>query len=287
MRAVGSLVGLAIGDAMGAPLEGLPPPPVPVTLMTSGGRHHRRAGSYTDDTLQALALTRSLLHCHGYDGRDALQRLVKVYSLDPQVFGPTSTAVFDLILQNTPPEDAARYVHSTRGSRSNGSVMRGIPLGIFYRDPGVVHDVSLSCSRLTHLDPVPGECSAVMNILVSGLSRGMKKAAALPWAIRWCESEEVAAMLIRFDDYEPVPSLDALDATHGAIRLFMEAASFEEAVVHAVNLGGDADTIGALCGALAGACWGLPEIPLRWLEVLRDAPMILEIASRLSDSAEP
>ena len=44
--------------------------------------------------------------------------------------------------------------------------------------------------------------------------------------------------------------------------------SLESAIVEAVNLGGDADTVGAVCGALAGAYYGKEAIPLRWLETL-------------------
>ena len=66
VSAVGALAGLAIGDAMGAPFEGYPPPLRPVTEMRGGGPQMRNAGHYTDDTLQAIAVATSLIHCRGY-----------------------------------------------------------------------------------------------------------------------------------------------------------------------------------------------------------------------------
>ena len=59
-------------------------------------------------------------------------------------------------------------------------------------------------------------------------------------------------------------------------------ASFEEAVVFAANLGGDADTNAAVAGALAGARFGADAIPQRWLEPLRDREVISGVATRLA-----
>ncbi|NQS78294.1 MAG: ADP-ribosylglycohydrolase family protein, partial [Methanoculleus bourgensis] len=132
MRAVGAFIGLAIGDAMGAPLEGLPPRSIAVTEMLGGGIHNTLPGQYTDDTLQASALAGTLIQCRGFDPEDFAGRLVRVYRAHPEFFGPTSRAVLDLIESGLGPEAAAARVHEARGgSRSNGSVMRGIPVGIF------------------------------------------------------------------------------------------------------------------------------------------------------------
>jgi ADP-ribosylglycohydrolase len=61
----------------------------------------------------------------------------------------------------------------------------------------------------------------------------------------------------------------------------MRGRSFEEILVTAVNLGGDTDTVGAMAGALAGACYGLPAIPGRWLGKLEGLPVVTESAWRL------
>lgn len=61
----------------------------------------------------------------------------------------------------------------------------------------------------------------------------------------------------------------------------MDARSFEHAVLSAVNLGGDADTVGACTGALAGACWGLEAIPLRWRRDLEGYSQLVQLADRV------
>jgi ADP-ribosyl-[dinitrogen reductase] hydrolase len=249
--------------------------------MEDSPKYGRRAGQYTDDTGQALAVADSLASCHGFSAEDIMVKLLRGYLRDPEVYGPTSARVFELVLSGVQPTDAARSVHRLNGSsRSNGSVMRGPPIGIFYAGP-MVEACSEACARLTHYDPVNGSCSAFLNRMVSDLTRGCQKEAAYARAVRRCRDPEVLAMLADHRCFEPVAGLDAVLATHAAVSLFLRGRNLEEILVSAVNLGGDTDTIGAMAGALAGACYGLPAIPERWLSKLEGLPVVMGSAWRL------
>jgi ADP-ribosyl-[dinitrogen reductase] hydrolase len=281
MRHVGSLVALAIGDALGAPLEGSRQPEVWLAEYRSGGRHFRKKGEFTDDTLQAKAVAESLVAGRGFCETDLVEKLSKAYIVRPECFGPTSTFFFDLVRSGTLPHHAALIVHKKKhGSRTNGSVMRGFPLGIFYPAPEV-YDVSIACSRITHYDPVGGHCSAFLNVMVSDMCRGVSRAAAFRHARSLCTNNEVHAVLGSYDQYDRVPSLDAVLCSHAALHSFMFAKSAEMAILSAVNLGGDADTVGACCGALAGACWGLAALPDRWKAGLERYNELVQLAERL------
>jgi len=281
MRHVGSLVALAIGDALGAPLEGSRQPEVWLAEYRSGGRHLRKKGEFTDDTLQAKAVAESLVASRGFCETDLVEKLSEAYIVRPEWFGPTSTFFFDLVRSGTLPHRAALLVHKKKhGSRTNGSVMRGFPLGIFYPAPEV-YDMSIACSRITHYDPVGGHCSAFLNVMVSDMCRGVSRAAAFRHARSLCTNNEVHAVLGSYDQYDPVPSLDAVLCSHAALHSFMKAKSAEMAILSAVNLGGDADTVGACCGALAGACWGLAALPDRWKGGLERYNELVQLAERL------
>lgn len=235
----------------------------------------------TDDTLQALAVALSLVVSRGFSPEDCMARLLEGYLRCPQFYGPTSSAVFTLVLSGMPPMEAALQVHRFRGgSRTNGSVMRGPPLGIFTASPQL-EELSIACSRLTHWDPVAGACSAFVNRMVAGLARGASRDEAFRHACSTCRNPEVLAYLGGYQDHTPDPSLDALLATHCAISVFMDAGSFSDGILRAVNLGGDADTIGAITGALAGAYWGAPAIPPLWRTKLRDHERIIDLAGAL------
>jgi ADP-ribosyl-[dinitrogen reductase] hydrolase len=249
--------------------------------MRPGGRHSRNAGQFTDDTLQALAVAESLLACKGFDGSDLILRLLEGYHARPEWYGPTSSAFFDLVARGTLPQQAAWLVHKKNGgSRSNGSVMRGFPLGIFY-PAGQVYEVSIACSRLTHYDPVAAACSAWLTGMAADLCRGATRRQAFLAARARCRDPEVLDRLGSYGRYVPDPSLDAVLCSHAALSCFMNAATFENAVLAAVNLGGDADTVGACCGALAGAYWGLPAIPERWSRVLEGYDRVVRVAGDL------
>lgn len=286
LRASGSLVALAIGDAMGAPLEGSVQPCVWVTEMLPGGLHFRKRGQVTDDTLQATAVAESLVSCGEFNQKDIISRLLSGYGKRPEWYGPTSSAFFELIKLGTLPQRAAWLVHKRQnGSRSNGSVMRGFPLGIYYPSPAV-YRVSLLCSEITHFDPVAAHCSAWLNVMVSDMCRGIPRSTAYRHARSLCTHEEVYTVLANYENYPPDPSLDAVLCSHAALFSFMQSRTFEGAILSAINLGGDSDTVGACCGALAGAYWGCDSIPARWRKELEDYENILHLGELLWYCAE-
>lgn len=281
LHATGVLVGLAIGDAMGAPFEAFPESPGFVSDLLPGGRMARKSGRYTDDTLQALALAESLAACGKYCPEDFMERLIRDFDRFPFWYGPTSGAIFTHVREGVPLHAAARIVHAERGgSRSNGSVMRGAPIGVFYSGPEV-EACSFACSALTHRDPVAGACSSFVNRMVSDMCRGIPKRRAWARAVQRCRIAEVADVLGRYRSYPRVPGLDALLATHAALSVFMETESFRETVPVAVSLGGDSDTVGAIAGALAGAAYGVHTIPETWRFGLDGSGRVWRAAYRL------
>ena len=283
LRASGSLVALAVGDALGAPLEGSAQSSVWLTEMLPGGLHFRKRGQITDDTLQAMSVAESLVSRGDFDQKDLISRLISKYESRPEWFGPTSSAFFELVKSGTLPQHAAWIVHKRQpGSRSNGSVMRGFPLGIRYPSP-FVYEVSLACSQISHFDLVAAHCSAWLNVMVSDMCRGLSRSSAYRHARSLCTHDEVHAVLGSYENYALNPSIDAVLCSHAALVSFMHAWTLEGAILSAINLGGDADTVGACCGALAGAYWGLEAIPLRWRKELEDYDYIMRLADLLWD----
>ena len=133
-----------------------------------------------------LRLRNRWLHAGDFCENDLVEKLSEAYIGRPEWFGPTSTFFFDLVRSGTVPHRAAWLVHKhNHGSRTNGSVMRGFPLGIFWPAPEV-YGISVACSRLTHYDPVAGHCSAFLNVMVSDMCRGASRAAAFRNARSLC-----------------------------------------------------------------------------------------------------
>jgi len=93
-------------------------------------------------------------------------------------------------------------------------------------------------------------------------------------------------MLGNYDQHDPQPSLDCVLCSHAALYSFMNSRTLEHAILSAVNLGGDADTVGACCGALAGACWGLDVIPEWWRRDLERYEELVHLAEKLWVRAE-
>ena len=284
LRRAGTLIGLATGDSLGASLEGLPARKIPVKEIVSGGVHLTKAGDITDDTLQALAVAESIIENNGFFAYDIALRMCREYQKKPFFFGPTSSVVFEGMLRKRDPFILSQQLYESGGGRSNGSVMRGAPIGIFF-PPAKTRRYSIMCSKITHYHPVACECTAFVNNMISRLCRGEKRTDAYDRALLECNNREVIKILLHPEKYPLIPSLDSLEATHCAVSVFMQSGSFEEMLIQAVNMGGDADTIGAVSGALGGAYWGLDQIPERWFSKLKDIKRIENSAFALAKKA--
>ena len=272
-RARGAAVGAAIGDALGMPLEFGPRRPADrlVRDMVSG---RLPAGTFTDDTEMALALADSLLAHRPLDPTDLARRFVGWLQSAPSDVGIHTRNVLSRFAARQPWEEAVAAAQRQRpDSAGNGSVMRCWPVAlVHWNDLDSLLAGSRLQSRVTHPHPECEAASVFVNALIYGLLHGLPPAGAVDRAL---EAVDVPAPLRAAIEQAPSRSRDELQNS-GWVRHTVESAvwgllttgTFEEALVQVVNLGNDADTAGAVAGALAGAAYGMDAIPLRWRQVL-------------------
>ncbi len=268
-RLRGIAVGAAVGDALGMPLEFGPASPADrlVRAMRPG---RLPAGAFTDDTEMALALAESLLAHRPLDPADLAARFVAWYRADPPDIGNHTRRVLQRIARGEPWDAAAAAVQAENPwSASNGSVMRCWPVAIAHWDD---LDALLAASRLqsrvTHPHPECVAGCAFVNAAIYCLVHGAAPAEAVARGLQAAAAPEALRQAIAAAGSKRRAELP----NSGWVRHTLESAvwallttdSFEEAVVQAVNLGNDADTTGAVAGALAGAAYGLDAIPAAW-----------------------
>jgi ADP-ribosyl-[dinitrogen reductase] hydrolase len=275
-RIRGCAVGAAVGDALGMPLEFGPRQPVEdlVREMRAG---RLPAGSFTDDTEMALALGESLLAHHPLDAADLAQRFADWYRAGPADIGNQTQAVLSRIAAGDKWEEAVAAVQRRwPDSAGNGSVMRCWPAALAqWRDLGALLADSRLQSQVTHPHAECVAGSAFVNAAIHYLLHGETPLKAVAQALDAAAAPNGLRQAI---EAAPKRKRDELQNSgwvrhtlESAVWVLLTTGSFEEAVVQAVNLGGDADTTGAVTGALAGACYGLDAIPVRWREAVHGA----------------
>lgn len=282
-RSLGALLGLGVGDALGAPFEGLPAAEArelaggPITEMTAA--RGRRAGQATDDTEMAIALSRVLISRGGFDPQLATAEYLAWYDAGPEGVGRTVAGVLERIKAGADPYQAAREQHEASDGQSagNGALMRTTPIAIaFAGNDNGLREATLDDAALTHYDPIAGKAALLHNQVVSWcLTRGPDAPAEElrdpTWLDERLEDVAIAAFgRLRESAEHRAASEGAfvLAALQVGLTAFFSAESFEEGLVWAVNLGGDSDTNAAVAGALLGARFGASTIPERWLAAL-------------------
>lgn len=288
-RARGCLLGLAVGDALGTTLEFSRRDTLPrQTEMTGNGPFGLRPGEWTDDTAMALALGESLIACGRFDPCDVMGRFVAwwregAYSCTGTCFdiGATTAEALGRYRRTGDPV-AGSTAEDTAG---NGSLMRLAPVPLFaLADADGAACLAREQSRLTHGAPQAVEACAFFVDLLREAVLGEDKAAVLaPRA--WDGHAAVRAVAgggwrgkgrtaIRASGY-------VIHTLEAALWSVGRTESFEDALVLAVNLGEDSDTVGAVTGQLAGALYGESGIPRRWLEPLAWRERIAGLAATL------
>ena len=256
-QAKGMLLGLAVGDALGTTLEfsardSLPP----VTDIVGGGPFSLEAGVWTDATSMAMCLGESLLHCKGWKADDCARRFLRwrnegYMSPTGKCFdiGKTVNAALDRFVRDGDP-----YAGSNDpAGAGNGGIMRLAPAVIaHHRDAMAAVDVSVLQSQVTH---AADECDDFAFALSAFLHSG-----------------NLSDALHRMDAQTPRDQVKSSgyvrDSYEAAFWAFENTDSFRECIILAANLAGDADTVAAIAGQIAGRVYGLESIPTEWLDKL-------------------
>lgn len=290
-RAVGALLGLAIGDALGTTLEFSQRDQLPHhTDITGGGPFRLAAGVWTDDTSMALALAESLEAHPDLDEHDLMTRFVRWYR--EGAYSPTGRC-FDIgITTRTALSKFEGSGEPIAGdtdpySAGNGSLMRLSPVAIrHHADADRADDVARRQSATTHAAPECLEACAYFARLLVRAINGEHKDSLLGPSV-WPSGGKVASVAAgawRNKSRDDIRSSGyVIHTLEAALWAVARADSFEEAVVVAVNLADDADTVGAVTGQLAGAVWGATGIRQEWRNILAWQSLIAERASRLYD----
>lgn len=292
-RAVGSLVGLAVGDALGTTLEfcerdSRPP----VTEIVGDGPFGLQPGQWTDDTSQALCLAESLLDRGRLDPGDLMARFVAWRneghnSVTGECFdiGRATKRALDRYERTGEPL-AGSAAPNTAG---NGSLMRLSPVAIrWWRDAGRARAAARLQSRTTHAAAeAVAACDFFAGALVEAIA-GRPQDFVLRSRTLEAESgkiAEIAAGSWRGKSRDEIRSTGYVVHTlEAALWAVGNSDSFREALILAVNLGRDADTVGAVTGQLAGALRGFGAIPDSWLAPLAWRDRLRESAENLFEA---
>jgi ADP-ribosyl-[dinitrogen reductase] hydrolase len=288
----GTLLGLAAGDALGGSVEFSPRAaiarshPDGVREITGGGPHGLRVGEVTDDTAMALAIARACTP-DGIDLDEVAANFLAWYRSEPKDIGITTSRALAKMDAGVAWRDIAdRMMSETPGKLAgNGSVMRCAPLALRFRhDRGRLREVSLTTAAMTHPDPMATWGSVALNQAIAWLLDGGDLDGVRDAAVEGIENEVVVEAIRQAADrpYDEVRSggfvLETLGASFWAIA---HRDSAEDAIVTAVSMGDDADTTGAVTGALVGAHYGVGAIPKRWLDVLEPRQELADLAGKL------
>lgn len=303
------IIGLAIGDALGVPVEFKSRREIaknPVTCMREYGIHYQPAGTWSDDTSLTLALMDSIINKNGINYSDIMDRfsnwlLNNDYTANGEVFdvgNSTSRAIMNYGRGVDPLEcgGASEY------ENGNGSLMRILPLACYLGNQAnitmtyqmeMVHNIS----ALTHRHPISLiGCGIYINIAVKLL---LSEA-----SLYECVEQGVNEAFKYYDDkiysevshylrlrdlssFSKLPEIEirssgyVVDTLEAAIWCILNTKSYKECVLKAVNLGNDTDTVGAVVGGLAGIYYGYDNIPKEWLGVLSKRQYIEELCEKL------
>lgn len=302
-RYEGCMLGLAAGDALGTTLEfSRPGTFTPIHDIVGGGPFRLKPGQWTDDTSMAMCLAESLLACDGFDAADQMTRYVR-WRKDG--YWSSTGRCFDIgngtagALSRF--EDTGDAFAGSHADAGNGCLMRLAPAPLFFRANTLDAIIqSGESARTTHGAPEAITATRYFAGLLLGILQGRSKDDVLSprfnptsdatlWETHPLDPKIVPIADGSFRRKEPpviqgggyvVPALEA------ALWAFAKGSNCRECVCLAVNLGDDADTTGAICGQLAGAYYGIDDIPAKWRKILARGDDIRDLARRIFTASE-
>ncbi|MFC1979284.1 ADP-ribosylglycohydrolase family protein [Chloroflexota bacterium] len=292
---LGSLVGAAVGDAVGAAFEGSYVVNIEDIQTTVEGQN---VLAYTDDTHMMIGVAESLIRNKGFNGEGMANTFVQNYELEPfRGYGPGPPSIFQMVRDGEAWDKAAQKLYHG-GSYGNGSAMRIAPVGVLYHDDlETAREIAYKSSLITHAHILGKEGAALQAYaiaLVTGLQpQALNRSNFIEKIRNYAEDDVYRQKIIKIEELldsgdrirvarEIGNGIEAFNSVPTAIYSFLVCPdSFTEAVLYAVSLGGDTDTIGAMTGAISGAYLGIESIPASWRDKLENKLYIEQLAEKL------
>ncbi len=253
-RAKGMLWGLVVGDALGSPIQFTPKDGHKhITEMEPCPVFGLPPGYWTDDSSMAMCIMDSFVRKGGYDLKDIADTFVKWYS--EGYLSSMEGRSFDVGFATSSAMHGIRQGRLKNGhedSQGNGSIMRFAPAYLIARklgNPAILHEISDLTHDSRRVREVVDKFADILDEHMEGRRTAVKS--------EYPSREECNN------------SGWAVSTLESALWAFQSTKSFEEGMIAAVNLGGDADTIGAVYGQLAGAYYGYSAIPERWIRAVK------------------
>lgn len=298
----GGLFGLAIGDALGATLEFMSRKEVQATYgvhqeITGGGWLGLTAGTWTDDTEMTLLVAEGILAAPEAPVEEIGKRFVSWYDSKPKDIGQTNKLAIGNYKETGNWEQASLQASRILGGRvaGNGSLMRTLPVSFAYLNRFQQMDMfARKISRMTHDDFQAETACIFYNRFVAALLRAKDLKRTYDELFQSLLDREDPDLIkqhqhfferlgnfhdLKIDALKPTGYV--LDTLEAALWCFLHSSTFEEAIVKAVNLGGDADTIGAVTGGMAGTFYGHQAIPIKWVKQLQNQQRLEQAAGGL------
>ncbi len=284
-KAKGCLFGLAIGDALGATNEFKTKAAIqnPVTELIGGGWLSLQAGEITDDTQMMLCVLEA--YSSGYTLERVAANFLDWLNSKPKDIGNLTRNALNELKRGVSPRESGRLAFETmrQSGAGNGAVMRCAPTAIIRASDQEVRVMeTIEIARVTHFDQRAIEAAIWLNAMIAAYINAAADQEA--WSAAQTEilfarteqgwntpEDDILTWLEKASSME-ISALDtsgyALATVQVAAWVLQNSNTFEDGLILAINQGGDADTIGAVTGALLGAKYGFSSIPQRWLEGL-------------------
>jgi ADP-ribosyl-[dinitrogen reductase] hydrolase len=264
-RALGSYLGLAVGDALGATVEFMTAREIAARYkihnqIVGGGWLHLKPGGVTDDTEMALALGSALIASGGWNLCAIADAFIAWMRGNPPDIGNACRRGISRYIS-----DGSLCGETAESNGGNGAAMRNLPaVLVSLNSEEILIQRSIEQAHITHNHPKSDSATSALACMTRRLLLEGEQAAC----------DQIAGDLIaRHPDFnfKPWPGKTSgyiVDTVQTVFDGFFNTGSFEECLVRVVNRGGDADTTGAIAGQLAGALYGVHGIPIRWLKKL-------------------
>ena len=305
MHSRGLLFGIAIGDALGVPVEFMSRKHLqtnPVVGMREFGTHHQPVGTWSDDTAMSFLLVEQLIE--GYDINGLGKKFCQWFQYN---YWTPHGEIFDMgVATRNAMDKLAKGISASESgecddySNGNGSLMRILPLAIYLQNKPIDQRfcITKEVSGITHshIRSIIG-CFFAVEFMIQLLKEKDKYDAYYETQnivrdylhlINIKSSEIELYNRVLFDDISCIPKQDiyssgyVLHTLEASLWAFLTTNNFRDAVLKAVNLGDDTDTIGSITGGMAGLFYGFEQIPENWINQLARTKDIENLALNYS-----